>query len=87
MSAAAEDLCAAFRELAEEIRRERHERERLANTVEELQRTVGRYVVVLERQLASNEQAKAFGERNRLPNANVSQAIRDEVRRKMRGQK
>lgn len=58
-----DELCSALRELAAEMRSERAERAKFAATVKQLENTVGRFVVAMERQLSSDSAAQRKAER------------------------
>lgn len=60
------------------------ELEQLRNSVERLERTVGRFVVVLERQLSASESEQAKALRDVVPEFD---AIRERVRKKMAGRR
>jgi hypothetical protein len=58
--------------------------ERLRESIERLERTVGRFVVVLERQLSASESEQARALRSVVPEFD---AIREQVRKKMAGRR
>lgn len=58
-----DELCKALRELAGEMRAERESRAKFAATVKQLENTVGRFVVAMERQLSKDTSAQRKADR------------------------